>query len=58
MSVDQDGGISPGQDAPDPVYPGVESWVTGQFLPVYKRPLGGEYRCAGDGGSTPRPSSG
>lgn len=32
------------EDAPEPVYDGVESWVTGQFLPVYRRPLGGEYR--------------
>jgi Domain of unknown function (DUF4913) len=44
MSAGQDGGITPGQDAPEPLYPGVESWVTGQFLPVYRRPLGGEYR--------------
>ena len=38
-----------GQDnpAPQPVYQGVEDWVTGQFLPMFKRPLGGEYRwCA------------
>lgn len=40
---------APGQDgaAPEPVYTEVEDWVTGQFLPVYVRPLGGEYRwCA------------
>lgn len=40
---------APGQDgaAPEPVYAAVEDWVTGQFLPVYVRPLGGEYRwCA------------
>ena len=38
-----------GQDAPapEPAYQGVEEWVTGQFLPVFRRPLGGEYRwCA------------
>ena len=30
--------------APQPVYGGVEEWVTGQFLPMFRRPLGGEYR--------------
>lgn len=30
--------------APEPVYSGVEEWVTGQFLPMFRRPLGGEYR--------------
>jgi hypothetical protein len=42
-------GPAAGQDgaAPEPVYAEVEDWVTGQFLPVYVRPLGGEYRwCA------------
>jgi len=29
---------------PQPVYDGVEAWVTGQFLPMFRRPLGGEYR--------------
>jgi len=29
---------------PQPVYDGVEDWVTGQFLPMFRRPLGGEYR--------------
>ena len=29
---------------PRPVYDGVEDWVTGQFLPMFRRPLGGEYR--------------
>jgi hypothetical protein len=34
-----------GRDAqPRPVYDSVEAWVTGQFLPMYRRPLGGEYR--------------
>ena len=33
--------------APDPVYPAVEDWVTGYFLPMFKRTLGGEFRwCA------------
>jgi len=31
-------------DPPRPVYQGVEQWVTGQFLPMFRRPLGGEYR--------------
>ena len=35
-----------------------EAWVTGQFLPMYRRPLGGEYRWCRSGGSTPRPSPG
>jgi Domain of unknown function (DUF4913) len=29
---------------PKPVYDGVEEWVAGQFLPMFRRPLGGEYR--------------
>lgn len=29
---------------PGALYLSVEDWVTGQFLPVYRRPLGGEYR--------------
>jgi uncharacterized protein DUF4913 len=36
-----------GQDdspALQPLYGGVEHWVTGFFLPIFKRPLGGEYR--------------
>jgi len=33
-----------GDDPPRPVYQGVEQWVTGQFLPMFRRPLGGEYR--------------
>jgi hypothetical protein len=33
--------------APDPVYPAVEDWVSGYFLPMFKRTLGGEFRwCA------------
>jgi hypothetical protein len=31
-------------DAPEPVYDTVQSWVTRHFLPIYRRPLGGEYR--------------
>ena len=38
---DSDGGEAP---QPQPVYDSVEAWVTGQFLPMYRRPLGGEYR--------------
>jgi hypothetical protein len=29
---------------PEPVYPGVEDWVSGHFLPIYRRPIGGEFR--------------
>jgi hypothetical protein len=38
---DRDEGREP---QPQPVYDSVEAWVTGQFLPMYRRPLGGEYR--------------
>ena len=32
---------------PQPVYRSVEEWVTSHFLPMFRRPLGGEYRwCA------------
>ena len=31
----------------EPVYPGVEDWVSDYFLPMFRRTLGGEYRwCA------------
>ncbi len=30
--------------APQPLYGSVEAWVSGQFLPMFRRPLGGEYR--------------
>jgi hypothetical protein len=34
-------------EAPDPVYGSVQDWVDRHFLPMYRRPLGGEYRwCA------------
>lgn len=36
-----------GDDAPEPVYGGVEEWVAGQFLPMFRRPLGGEFRWCG-----------
>ncbi len=33
--------------APDPLYGSVQDWVDRHFLPMYRRPLGGEYRwCA------------
>jgi len=36
-----------GKPAPQPVYSSVERWVTSHFLPMFRRPLGGEYRwCA------------
>ena len=32
---------------PQPVYDSVEDWVTSHFLPMFRRPLGGEFRwCA------------
>jgi hypothetical protein len=31
-------------EAPDPLYGSVQDWVARQFLPMYRRPLGGEYR--------------
>jgi Domain of unknown function (DUF4913) len=30
--------------APQPLYASTEDWVTGFFLPMFRRPLGGEYR--------------
>ena len=36
---------APGEDdPPEPVYASVQDWVEGHFLPVYRRPLGGEFR--------------
>jgi hypothetical protein len=32
------------EDLPEPVYLHVQDWVTEHFLPIYRRPLGGEYR--------------
>jgi Domain of unknown function (DUF4913) len=31
-------------DPPEPVYAGVQDWVSQHFLPMYRRPLGGEFR--------------
>jgi hypothetical protein len=31
-------------DEPEPVYDTVQDWVSWHFLPMYRRPLGGEYR--------------
>ena len=37
----------PRSKVPEPVYTAVEGWVTGYFLPMFRRTLGGEYRwCA------------
>jgi len=34
-------------EVPEPVYTAVEDWVTGYFLPMFRRTLGGEFRwCA------------
>ena len=36
-----------GDEPPDPLYASVQDWVTAHFLPMYRRPIGGEYRwCA------------
>lgn len=37
---------APGEDGtpPEPMYDSVEAWVTGLFLPMFRRPLGGEFR--------------
>ena len=36
-----------GDEPPDPLYASVQDWVSEHFLPVYRRPLGGEFRwCA------------
>jgi hypothetical protein len=32
------------EDPPEPVYDSVQGWVSEHFLPVYRRPLGGEFR--------------
>jgi hypothetical protein len=41
-----DPAVSPaGQaDPPEPVYPSMEDWVREHFLPIYRRPIGGEFR--------------
>ena len=31
-------------DLPEPVYASVQDWVSEHFLPMYRRPLGGEFR--------------
>jgi hypothetical protein len=44
MTVQPDDAAEP---APQPVYGSVEEWVTSHFLPMFRRPLGGEFRwCA------------
>ena len=43
MTSQPDDGGSP----PLPVYGSVQEWVTSHFLPMFRRPLGGEFRwCA------------
>lgn len=32
------------EDLPEPAYFSVQDWVTEHFLPIYRRPLGGEFR--------------
>jgi hypothetical protein len=31
-------------DLPEPFYDNVQDWVSDHFIPLYRRPLGGEYR--------------
>jgi hypothetical protein len=33
-----------GDEPPDPMYDSVQDWVTAHFLPMYRRPIGGEFR--------------
>ena len=35
---------TPAGDMPEPVYTTLEDWLTGYFLPMFRRTLGGEYR--------------
>ncbi len=35
---------TPVADVPEPVYTALEDWLTGYFLPMFRRTLGGEYR--------------
>ena len=46
MTVQPGNGQSPTGTgkAPPPMYHSVEDWVTCHFLPMFRRPLGGEYR--------------
>ncbi len=44
---DEDPGIeteTADTDEPEPVYTALEDWLTGYFLPMFRRTLGGEYR--------------
>jgi hypothetical protein len=38
------GGPGGPDDIPEPVFGTVEDWVDGYFRPMFRRPLGGEYR--------------
>jgi hypothetical protein len=31
-------------ELPEPVYDNVQDWVSDHFIPIYRRPIGGEYR--------------
>jgi Domain of unknown function (DUF4913) len=50
--VPGDGGLegepaARGPGVPEPVYTALEDWLADYFLPMFRRPLGGEYRwCA------------
>jgi hypothetical protein len=41
--ADQMPGV-PAPEAPDPVFRRVEDWIDGYFLPLFRRPVGGEIR--------------
>ena len=47
-----------GDAAPQPVYSSVEDWVNSHYLPMFRRPLGGEYRWCSEWWRPPRPSPG
>ena len=34
-------------EVPEPMYTAVEDWLAGYFLPMFRRPLGGEFRWCG-----------
>ena len=47
VMTSQPGRPQAAKPAAQPVYSSVEEWVTSHFLPMFRRPLGGEYRwCA------------
>jgi hypothetical protein len=43
-AADDSGPDGPAEATPEPVYYALEDWLTGYFLPMFRRTLGGEYR--------------